>query len=260
MSLSQRLREYAHAIQTMGLLQSVHFKIQKLTSAHRRRERMLTLYSKYSRFPLRFRPGSSDIDVFAQIFVDREYRCVDDVVDPGLIIDCGANAGFSSAYFLSRFPNAFVVAIEPDRDNFRLLETNLQPYQGRFKTICSAVWSRPVGLVMSEAKSGDGREWSRTVREAHEGESPTMVAIDIGSILEESGFSRISILKIDVEGAERELFSSNYEEWLAHVDTLVIELHGAECRAALFAAIASSNFAVSRCDELTVCKSPQLVV
>jgi hypothetical protein len=43
--------------------------------------------------------GSSDLHVFRQIFVEREYGCLDDLADVRLIIDCGANAGYSSGSF-----------------------------------------------------------------------------------------------------------------------------------------------------------------
>ena len=37
--------------------------------------------------------------VFNQVFVDREYGCTDHLRDPQLIIDLGANVGYSSAFF-----------------------------------------------------------------------------------------------------------------------------------------------------------------
>ena len=36
---------------------------------------------------------------------------------------------------------------------------------------------------------------------------------------------RPDILKIDVEGAEKEIFSKNYESWLGKVNVIMIELH-----------------------------------
>lgn len=81
---------------------------------------------KYSRFPLRCRAGTSDQGVFNQIFVQRACQCLDDVASADLIVDCGANVGYSSAYFLSRFPGATVIAVEPDAQNFAALEWNLQ--------------------------------------------------------------------------------------------------------------------------------------
>src|ERR1700722_1799095 len=48
--------------------------------------------------------GSSDMDVFNQIFVEDEYACVRDIDSPALIFDLGANVGYSTAYFLNAFP------------------------------------------------------------------------------------------------------------------------------------------------------------
>ena len=81
-----------------------------------------------------------------------------------------------------------------------------------------------------------------------------MVGIDIGTLLRKSGFDRIFILKVDIERAESVVFSSNYEQWINSVDNIVIELHDEECRAVFMKAIASADFAISQCDELTVCK------
>ena len=54
----------------------------------------------------------------------------DDVPNVDLIVDCGANAGFASAFLLSRFPDASLYAIEPDPGN-RALERNLAPCGSR---------------------------------------------------------------------------------------------------------------------------------
>jgi 16S rRNA C1402 N4-methylase RsmH len=102
--------------------------------------------------------------VFRQIFVELEYQPLDDVRDVQLIVDCGANVGYSSAFFLTQFPKAHVIAIEPDPDNFSLLEKNLAPYKGRFRAIQSAIWSKPTRLALSEERMIPGWEWARTVR------------------------------------------------------------------------------------------------
>jgi FkbM family methyltransferase len=174
-----------------------------------------------------------------------------------LILDCGANAGYSSAYFLSRYPQATVIAIEPDPENFKLLERNLAPYVGRYRAINSAIWSHPTGVVLSEDRLGVGNECARTVRPVRPGEKPAMTALDIGTILDRSGFDRISVLKMDIEGAERLVFESNYERWLPRVDNIVIDLEDAECERVFQRAIANEGFEVSTCDHQRVCLRPQ---
>lgn len=62
-------------------------------------------------YPLQVRlRGSSDLDAFDQIFNFQEYLCLQELEEPNLILDLGANVGFSSAYFLSVFPKARVGA------------------------------------------------------------------------------------------------------------------------------------------------------
>lgn len=241
------------AMQNLGAPQAVLYKLQRLRDKHFEPGGTCWLFSRLARYPLYCRYGTSDMEVFRQIFVCREYRCLDTVVEPELIIDCGANVGYSSAYFLSRYPAARLIAIEPDPDNFAVLTRNIAPYGSRAKALRTGVWSKRTGLVMSEDQWGDNREWARTVRESRENEAPSMMAVDVGSLLEDSGADRISILKIDIEGAEKEIFRVNYERWIGKVDNLVIELHGDTYREVFLRAIRDENFAISSCDELTVC-------
>ena len=222
-----------------------------------------SLVSKHARHPLKFRPNTSDAAVFQQIFVEREYACLDDVAAAGLILDCGAYVGYSCAYFLTRFPGCKLIAIEPDPANFELLCHNLAPYGDAAEMIPAAVWSRPVRLAFAETQYRDGREWTKHVRACTPGESGSVQAEDIGSLLARTGHERISILKMDIEGAEVQVFSENYEAWIDRVDNLVIELHNdsmfGNADAVFARAIAGRGFTVSRSGELTVCKSPGMM-
>jgi FkbM family methyltransferase len=256
-----RITEAGKGITNLGLLPFFLFKIQALRSRFTQSRRPIFYWTKYATFPLKARPKTTDPFVFWQIFGDREYRCLDELKNVRLIIDCGANVGYSSAYFLTRFPTSHVIAVEPDIDNFDLLRTNLAPYGNRCRLVNSAVWSKATGLVFVESTLKTHSHSNpiegacgRRVREARNDEKPAMIATDIGQLLKESGFDRISILKVDIEGAEMELFSSNYIEWLTQVDHLVIELHSDGCAVAFQKAITTEPFALSCCEELVVCK------
>ena len=217
------------------------------------------LTSKDLHLPLFCRPGSSDRKVFRQIFINHEYSCIDDRTNVKLVVDCGANVGYSSAYFLDRFQGCSLVAIEPDPGNYSMMQMNLRPYGARARTIHSAVWSHPTPLTLSEQTYRTGGEWSRQVRECKPGEAALFSAVDLGSVLRESGFERISILKIDIEGAEGVVFSDpGCREWLNKVDVIVIELHDdsslGKCSEIFFSAVPKKDFCFSRSSELTVCK------
>jgi FkbM family methyltransferase len=147
---------------------------------------------------------------------------LDDIQGVRLIIDCGAYVGYSSAYFLSRHPGSFLIAIEPDLENVAILKKNLAPYGNRAKLVHAGVWSNPTQLAISKTPFRDGREWAHQFSPSPEA---SLRGIDIGTLLRSSGEDRISILKMDVEGAEVPIFSHRYMDWLTKVDAIAIELH-----------------------------------
>jgi len=214
----------------------------------------IRMRSAYSDHPLHCRRHSSDAKVFYDVFAMREYAVLDDAREVDLIIDCGANVGYSSAYFLSRFPGANVIAVEPDPKNFEMLSRNLAAWGPRTKLIQAGVWSHPCGLVFSQDNYRDGREWAIQVREARQGEEAQVTAIDIGTLLRESGRERISILKVDIEQAEKVVFAENFDSWIGRVQNIAIELHDPECERVFFRAIEGLGFDVCRSGELTVCR------
>jgi FkbM family methyltransferase len=172
------------------------------------------------------------------------------------VIDCGANVGYSSAWFLSRFPACRVLAVEPDAGNFAALRRNLAPYGLRATPLRAGLWSHPCSLAMEEGAYRGGGEWARQVREARPGEDG-LPAYDVPGLLALAGAERASVLKVDVEGAEAVVFSGPCE-WLDRVDNLVIEIHDdahyGDARAAFHRAVAGRGFALGESGELTVAR------
>jgi FkbM family methyltransferase len=153
---------------------------------------------------------------------------------------------------LTRFPAASLLAVEPDPGNAEILRQNLLPYGDRANLLNTAIWSHKAGMVLSTTPFRDGREWARQVREAKDGEVPQMFAIDIGTLIAQSGYQRIGILKIDIEGAEQEVFSRDCSPWLASVDSIAIELHSADATKAFRNALSSAPFTLSQHGDITL--------
>ena len=192
-----------------------------------------------ARHPITLRSGTSDLATFEQVFVWEDY---DQSVNQALafIIDGGANIGCATIHFANRFPNARIVAIEPDAANFEMLARNTSPY-ANVSLIQGGIWHKRAWLKIANP---DDDNWRLQVGEAEAGDG-AIAAVTITDILAEAGVSRIDLLKIDIEGAEREVFSTGYQEWLDKVDILVIELHDRfkpGCSAAFYSAIAHYEF------------------
>ena len=127
--------------------------------------------------------GSSDPRAFEQIFIVEEYSCLRELNEPSLVLDLGANVGFSAAYFLSVFPKALLVAVEPDERNLAICKANLSPYGDRVLLLHGAAWSRTATLRLSRGTFGDGCEWPTQVGELGEEErtSAGVQAWDVGN-------------------------------------------------------------------------------
>ncbi len=213
----------------------------------------MALSSKVLGRPVLVRTNSSDSFVFGQIFVEREYSCFDDLSDVELILDLGANIGMSAVYFLNRFPRSFVVCVEPDRGNFELLVKNLAPYEGRYIAVHAAVWPEKAKLFFEAASMGANNEWGRRITTSQPG-GASIDAVDVATLMAMTTYDRISLLKVDIEGSEIELFSRNYASWLDRTENFCVELHGEAHRAALETAISGYGFTLSTSGELTVGK------
>jgi hypothetical protein len=104
----------------------------------------------------------------------------------------------------------------------------------------------------------DGREWSYQFVECDPTDAAAIPAVDIGTLLRESRAERISLLKMDIEGAEAVVFGASDISWLDRVDNIAIELHDdtafGDATGIFTAAIAERGFATSRSGELTICR------
>ncbi len=175
--------------------------------------------------PVALRPGTSDEPTFIEVFVHRQYDFDFGGLKPKLIIDGGANVGFASLWFKSLFPESAVVAVEPEHSNCLQYLQNLREYENT-KLIEGALW--PVagtGYLVKQQGGTPLEHWAFQVSDTQiEGCIQTRL-ITIGEIFNESGASTIDLLKLDIEGAEAELFAEGTESWLPHVQNLVIEFH-----------------------------------
>jgi len=217
--------------------------------------RVLCIKPRFTKYPVLARLGnSSDLDVFSQIFRFDEYACLRHIPSPRFILDLGANVGYSSAYFLSCFPGARLLAVEPDPSNFELLRRNLAAYGDRAGVVLGAAWSHNSKLELSRG-FGDGREWATQVVPSEDAAEGSVEGFDIPTLLSLAGVESIDLLKVDIERSELELFDRSSSTWLPKVRNICIELHGNDCRAAFMSALAPFDYDLTSSGELTICRN-----
>ena len=213
------------------------------------------IHLSFLEHPVYFRGINSDAKMFEQIFVNKEYD-VKIPFDPAFIFDLGANVGYASIFFANRFPGSKIFAIEPEENNYRMAEKNLAPYKNT-RLIKGAVWHQPE--VISVVDKGYG-EAAYMVEKGTGGNE--IRAYTIREIMDLMGASQIDILKVDVEGTEKELFEHGYEEWLPSTKVLITETHDrykAGCSRALFSMISKYDFSLELSGENLVLYNNELV-
>jgi FkbM family methyltransferase len=163
----------------------------------------------------------SDSFVFGEVF-EHEYYRVPLQSPPRTILDLGANAGFSSVYFARQYPNACIVCVEPVPSNVRVLVRNLE-LNGVNAVVIPAAVDVNDGRVMIELGTMDyGHKISSSP--ANDKTTLEVEAVSIPTIVRRLGWNRIGLLKMDIEGHERSLFSEQCD-WLRLVDNMCIECH-----------------------------------
>ena len=211
-----------------------------------------TISLKSFPFKILLRRSTSDIQTFNQIFLFLEYRYNIRII-PNFIVDCGANIGLSTLYFKNIYPNAFISAIEPEDSNFQLLKKNTQKYSS-IDCIKAGIWNKNAILkIVDENNFGN---WGFLCKEVGTESEDTIKAISIKDIMLKYNKTEIDLLKIDIEGAELELFSSGYEDWLPKTKVIIIELHDwfrKGCSNSFFSALIKYNFSVFSNGENIIC-------
>ena len=205
--------------------------------------------------PIWLRPRTSDYSVFRQVFAELEYANFESKMEEPFVLDCGANVGLASVYFLNRFENCRVLAIEPDPDNAACCRRNLQKYGARASVVEGGVWNRRTDLVVVPSEFGAGNTWGIAVRprEPDDLGLVTVEAFDVPSLMELAGAGRIDILKVDIERSELAVFGSSTDGWLNKVRNIVIELHGEDCSDVFFSALERFDYQLSHRGDLTYC-------
>lgn len=164
------------------------------------------------------RAGSSDPRVFKQIFIDEEYRFIEKF-HAKTVIDAGANIGLASLYFRKVFPEAQIIALEPEDENYQLMCRNVRHDK---KIICvkAALWKNNTWLKIDNP---DQSSWAFTVSEtsAEEGSIKAVTVPEVFSLLQTK---EVDVFKLDIEGSEKELFEKS-EGWEQQIKIYIVELH-----------------------------------
>ena len=185
--------------------------------------RRLGLEARVGPHRIGFRSFPDLMRVFEEIFGKRIYAFQSSKKDP-LILDLGANIGMSLAFFKQQYPEARILAFEPDPRNFEILSENVKRNGWSGIQLFDVLLADREGKMDFYTSRGEGASLESSV---FQGGIPQAVKVTVHSALL-SGFIReeVDFLKMDIEGSEgmvlRELSASGA---LIKIKALAIEYH-----------------------------------
>ena len=170
------------------------------------------------------RPFTTDMLLLKLLFLkngqyDFLYNDFKDIAQNAkVIVDVGANIGLFSRLMRVINTDAKIIAIEPEDNNYNLLEKNA--LENLYVCDKHALWNTNSSLEVVPSVSG---EWGFTVRESYNKKDAKGITIE--ELLKKYDVNYIDILKIDIEGAEFEVFDNSSDSWIDKVGILIIEMH-----------------------------------
>lgn len=201
-------------IKAFGFLDGIKFFVRRIFKKDG------SYWSSRYKTTIYLRNKYADKITFKQVFLEGQYN-FQIPFKPTTIIDGGANIGLASVYFSHRYPGASIVAVEPSLENFKVVQKNIVNFSN-VKAKLGGIWNDNKHLVIVNAKDYDNSFMVEEVDASTKGSIP---AYSIGSIMKEMNWSTIDILKLDIEGSEKEVFEKNYESWLPHTKMIIVEVH-----------------------------------
>jgi FkbM family methyltransferase len=204
---------------------------------------------------IRLHETGSDVPTFREVLTGVEvYRCVvDEVPDCRTIVDLGANIGLAAIYFAAHYPGSRILAVEPNPATFADLEHNVARLlrEKRVELVHGGVWSAERALAADPAPVTTHSNAFATVA-AGNGAERTIPGYPMARLLDIAGFERADLVKVDIEGAELELFRGDLT-WLDRVGAIAIEFHRGSREASDFDRLMSEHgFSVHTANRHTV--------
>jgi FkbM family methyltransferase len=172
------------------------------------------------RNPVHLRLRTTDPSIYGEVLLRGQYA-FDLPLAPKTIVDAGANIGMASIYFANTYPEAKIIAIEAEASNFAILAKNVKSYPA-ITPIHAALWNRDgeISVSVPDPATGAHGNWGFVT---HEGPGVKIRAITLRTLMKEMQIGGIDLLKVDIEGAEKEVFAA--ADWIDNIGCMMIELH-----------------------------------
>ncbi|MCE2966544.1 MAG: FkbM family methyltransferase [Phycisphaerales bacterium] len=203
--------------------------------------------------PLLMRPGTTDARVLDDTFIGLYHLPPAPLPDDAIILDLGANVGYTAVHFATLYPRARIVSVELDEGSADLARRNTAPFADRITVLHAAAWFEDSTVTYTT-----GDEWGLQVREQWAGTPEharpahatgarviSVPALSVDTIMLRERLPHIDFAKVDIEGAEHAVIRAD-APWLAHTRSIQVEVHHPATVDGILAQLAAAGMRVRK--------------
>ena len=169
---------------------------------------------------LKIRTQSSDIHVFAEIWLDNVYLQKFNLNENSTVIDIGAHIGLFSLFISKKLKNAKIYSYEPNLENHNLMIENIKKNCAQNISAFNVAVSSQLGstlLYLDEKDSAAHSVFKKTAL------SVNVNSVTLEKIIKDNKISSCELLKLDCEGAEYEILMKTPKEILTKINKISLE-------------------------------------
>ncbi|MBA2520799.1 MAG: FkbM family methyltransferase [Chloroflexia bacterium] len=202
--------------------------------------------------------------IYYEVFTDSGYR-FESATNSPRILDCGSHIGLSVLYFKLLYPNAKVIAFEPNPDVFPILQANILDNGLTDVELIHAAVTDQDGTVPFIVNRDGVRNWTWGGSVVpHAWHDPARNRIERVPAVRLAPYigDGVDLLKLDIEGLETAVLTDAGAA-LSRVEEIILEFHGSSANPRndlneLLQVLARYGF-TSRIDQASVTVTPDEV-
>jgi FkbM family methyltransferase len=161
-----------------------------------------------------------DRDVIQYVFYHQYHLPLNPLPAKSVILDLGANIGCTVCHFNHLYPDATIIGYELDKANYEVALKNIQSFKKCYINN-QAVWGLKRTAYYNHQHHFDAYHVNEQLRSGKQ-----VSTITINDILDSYRLEKVDYLKMDIEGAEKNILLAGDTSWLHRVQgELNIEMH-----------------------------------
>lgn len=237
----KRLFRAPNYVKSFGLVHGLRLLFQIEKSLKRKTDKMRRFSAPGYDRPIWLRDTVSDHSIFWQCIVTKQYdinnfpqvqklnKAYDRLLNEGktpVIIDAGGNIGLASVWFHRQYPQSAIIPVEPEENNFELLKKNVEGMGDQVTPVLGGVTNERVEMRIVNTNAGSSAFELEKFNGGSTGRADAANGIQgysIENLISEVKDPALFIVKIDIEGGQNDLFSTN-TEWVSKADLIILEL------------------------------------